>query len=190
MNLLSVIFLAVGLAMDCFAVSLTKGFVTGRNQQWHYALLMALCFGLYQGIMPLLSYFAGISFNDFFDRWTHWIALILLSVIGGKMIYEGFVSNKETQIDTDIHPTFSFLQIQLLAIATSIDAFATGVLFISTPQILWIAIAIIAFVSLLFSVIGYWLGCKFGTRFSFNTELVGGFILVGIGLKIFLEYYI
>ncbi len=191
MDLLSIILLAIGLAMDCLAVSLTKGLSSVTRPQWGYALLMAVCFGLYQGLMPLLSFFAGVSFTEFFDRWTHWIALILLGIIGGKMIYEGFTGHTDSAAETksDKH-LFSFWGIQVLAIATSIDAFATGVLFISSPQMLWLGVSVIALVSFLFSVAGYWLGTMFGKRFRFNANLVGGLILIAIGLKIFIEHYI
>lgn len=189
MDLLTIILIAVGLAMDCFAVSVSKGLQSGKHAQWLSALLMALSFGLFQGGMPLLSYYAGSSFSAFFGNWSHWIALVLLTVIGGKMMYESLRQKPEEQ-QTESKPVFSFVEILLLSIATSIDALASGVLFIHLPEKIWIAVITIAVVSMLFSVMGYVIGLLFGKSFRFNAELLGGIILILIGLKIFIEHYL
>ncbi len=169
--------------MDCFAVSITKGITSGKAQ-WGNALLMALLFGLFQGGMPLIGFFAGVAFTEQIARFDHWIALVLLGFIGGKMIWESLHEDEEVEE----HRDFSFQTLLVLAIATSIDALATGIIFVPTPEVLWLAVSVIALVSLCFSIGGYWIGVVCGKRFRFNVELLGGIILIGIGLKIFLEH--
>lgn len=177
MDVITIILIAIGLAMDCFAVSIAKGLANGRWQR--QALWMVLLFGIFQGAMPLIGYFAGAVFSAFFSRFAPWIALVLLGYIGSKMIWDSLHNEKETHSnDTPIW---------LLAIATSIDALATGVVFIPYPEVLWMAIGIIALVSFVFSLVGYCIGWKVGERFTFNVELLGGIILIAIGLKICLE---
>ncbi len=189
MDWLSIILLAVGLAMDCFAVSVTKGLASAKQAEWRRALLMAFYFGLYQGCMPLISFYVGSWFTGFITQWSHWIALVLLCFIGGKMIYESLTKDHEAELRQDSH-VITHAQMHLLAIATSIDAMATGVLFVAQPERLWAAVAVIALTSTLFSILGYGLGQRFGRLLKFNVELLGGIILVGIGLKIFIEHYI
>ncbi len=168
--------------MDCFAVSTTKGLSNGRWSMW--ALLMAVLFGAFQGGMPLIGYFAGTMFASFFERFAPWIALGLLAFIGGKMIWE---SLHEDAADDDDHKSWSVMNLIVLAIATSIDALATGVIFIPCPEVLWLAISIIAFTSFAFSLVGYLIGVYVGSKFKLNVELIGGIILIAIGLKIFIE---
>ena len=121
MNLISVILLAIGLAMDCLAVSSMKG-VVGGKRPW----LMAILFGLFQGGMPLIGYAAGSAFASVIDRFDHWIALVLLTFIGGKMIWESFHEPTENTSKSD----GSIAELLTLAVATSIDALATGVIFV------------------------------------------------------------
>ncbi len=185
MDILSIILIAIGLAMDCFAVSITKGITSGKPQ-WGKALLMALLFGLFQGGMPLIGFFAGVAFTEQIARFDHWIALALLGFIGGKMIWESLHEDEEQNCTE--HCDFSFKTLILLAIATSIDALATGIIFVPTPEIIWHAVSIIAFVSFLFAGVGYIIGIFCGKRFHFNVELLGGLILIAIGLKIFIEH--
>ncbi len=184
MDVFSIILIAIGLAMDCFAVSITKGITSGKAQ-WKKALLMALLFGLFQGGMPLIGYFAGMAFTEQIARFDHWIALGLLGFIGGKMIWE---SLHEKEDECTAHCDFSLKTIVLLAIATSIDALATGIIFVPTPEVIWLAVSIIALVSFLFAGVGYVIGYLCGTRFHINVELLGGMILIGIGIKIFIEH--
>lgn len=186
MDLLSIILIAVGLAMDCFAVSIVQGLDTNVRDRKNYPkiALMAFLFGLFQGGMPLIGYHAGNVFVDFFKTYAPWIALGLLAFIGGKMVVESF-RKKEEHI---ANWTLRFLL--LMAVATSIDALATGVIFIPCPEKLWLGISLIAFVSFLFSLLGTTIGSIFGTRFKFNAELIGGIILIGIGLKIWIEGYL
>ena len=185
MDILSIILIAIGLAMDCFAVSIAQGLDTDiRNtKQQPKVLLMAFLFGLFQGGMPLIGYYAGTLFADFFSRYAPWIALILLAFIGGKMIIESFKKDEESEQ----HATWTLPFLLTMAVATSIDALATGVIFIPVPEMLWTGIGLIALVSFLLSIAGCYIGSVFGKRFNLNVELLGGIILVGIGLKIWIE---
>lgn len=190
MDLLSIILLAIGLAMDCFAVSIAQGMQGTRPRP---VIQMAVLFGLFQGGMPLIAYFVGGIFADFFTRWSHWIALILLLFIGGKMLTEAMVESRELRAESQ-EPEKSSPKAALtlgtmliLAVATSIDALSIGVLFIPVPEVLWLAIALIAATSTLFSLIGFWLGKTLGRHLPFNANILGGCILIAIGVKIFVE---
>mgnify|MGYP000518923847 FL=1 len=177
MNLLSILLIAVGLAMDAFAVSITCG-LTLKKLKVKHAFTIALSFGFFQGVMPIIGWLAGVGFRDFISHIDHWIAFGLLVVIGGKMIYESFklessVKNREL--------SWSFLM--LLSIATSIDAFAVGLSFsflkveIITPS------CIIGIVTFILSVIGVVIGKKIGHLFERKIEAFGGVILILIGFK-------
>lgn len=193
MDVLSIILIAIGLAMDCFAVSTAKGVVCGvkhgaaglfaASHKWGGPLLMAVLFGLFQGGMPLIGYFAGTVFASFFSRFAPWIALGLLAFIGGKMIWESLHEDGEEAASGE----FGLRELLLLAVATSIDALATGVIFIPHPEQVWFGVSIIAITSFFFAMTGYTIGMVFGKRFHFNVELLGGIILIGIGLKIWVE---
>ncbi len=183
MDLLTILVIAVGLAMDCLAVSVAQG-IAVRPTDRPKPLLMALLFGLFQGGMPLIGYFTGSLFAAFFDTYAPWIALALLAFIGGKMIWESEHETRETTIGWQLS------RLLILAVATSIDALATGVIFIPAPEMLWTGIALIGLVSFLFSVGGYHIGKDMGKRFTLNVELLGGVILIGIGLKIWAEGFL
>lgn len=181
MDILSIIFLAIGLAMDCFAVSIAQGM---QGSKLRPVIVMAMLFGLFQGGMPLIAYFAGSFFIDFFTRWSHWIALVLLVLIGGKMLFEKEEAGAEEPSQLTLPTMF------MLAVATSIDALSIGVLFIPVPEVLWLAIGLIALTSTLFSLIGFYLGKTIGKRLPLNANILGGVILIAIGLKIFIEAYL
>lgn len=185
MSVLTIILMAVSLAMDCFSVSIAQGLNADRHDCLNRPkpALMASLFGIFQGGMPLVGYFAGALCGEFFYRFAPWVALILLSLIGGKMIYESLHKNDEKVYSSE----WGMGRLLLLAVATSIDALATGVIFIPYPQSLWLAVAIIGVTSLLFSAAGYLMGVYIGERFKVNVTLIGGIILVAIGLKIWIE---
>ena len=182
MDILSIIFLAVGLAMDCFAVSIAQGM---QGAKMRSVVPMALLFGIFQGGMPLIAYYAGSVFADFFTRWSPWIALVLLVIIGGKMLLEAYKDGHSTDDEQPIVLTFGTMIV--LAIATSIDALSIGVLFIPVPEVLWLAVSLIALTSTLFSFFGFWLGKTIGHHLPFNANILGGVILIAIGIKIFIE---
>ena len=185
MSILAIIRLAIGLAMDCFAVSVCKGLTSphGYVPRDVKPMLMALLFGVFHAGMPLIGYFAGCFFASFFERFAPWIALLLLGFIGGKMINDSLKGD-----DNEAHlADFSFIGLLSLAFATSMDTLATGVIFIPHPEVLWLAVGVIAATCFLFSMIGFILGHLVGARLRFNVTILGGIILILIGLKIFLE---
>lgn len=188
MDLLSIILIAIGLAMDCFAVSIAQGLdINIRDtKQQPQVILMATLFGLFQGGMPLIGYYAGCIFADFFSRYAPWIALALLAFIGGKMLIESLQKKEQDEK----HSNWTLVFLLTMAVATSIDALATGVIFIPVPQQLWLGIALIACVSFLFSLLGCFIGSVFGRRFKVNVGLIGGIILIGIGIKIWVEGFL
>lgn len=184
MDIFSIILIAIGLAMDCFAVSTAQGLSVKASNERPKPVLMALLFGLFQGGMPLIGFFAGKLFSDFFSRYAPWIALLLLTFIGGKMVWESLHEQEEGKTGWGI------VHLLVLAVATSIDALATGVIFIPVPESVWIGVSIIGLVSFLFSIGGYLIGKFVGERFHVNVELIGGIILIGIGLKIWIEGFL
>lgn len=207
MNLLNVILIAVGLSMDCFAVSISKGICVRRFHAGRM-LRMALLFGLFQGFMPLIGFGLLRFFAQKMEAYDHWIALALLGFLGGKMIWESFKKEEDgpcvcAQAERqpmapaaseaapalpDKDPAFSWKVLLVLAVATSIDALCTGVIFVTTPEWMLPATALITGICFAFSCAGYGLGQAFGRRFRFNAELVGGLILIAIGVKILVEH--
>ena len=187
MDILSIIIIGTGLAMDCFAVSISKGICAKKFFFW-LTFRMAFLFGLFQAIMPLIGYVAGVSFAQQMKSFDHWLAFGLLTLIGGKMLIEGF---KTIDPDSDkSKKPFAWATLLSLALATSIDAFATGIVFIPYHNIIWLAIGIIGSISFAFTFIGMYIGIHFGKRFHFKVEALGGAILIGIGLKILIEHLI
>ena len=207
MNLLDIILLAVALAMDCFTVSIVSGVLF--NGQWtmdngqlstrsnnyplsifHFPLLrMAFLFGFFQAMMPLLGWLGISHFQAYMEAYDHWIAFGLLGFIGGKMIWESFGDEE----DQHFNPNRLRTQL-LLAVATSIDALAIGISFACTGftdlSQLTTPLLIIGLVSLLFSLVGYHLGRRFGKTITrrIKPELLGGVILVLIGVKILITH--
>jgi putative Mn2+ efflux pump MntP len=181
METLNLIFMAIGLAMDAFSVSVCKGMGQSR-MQWHNALKAGLFFGIFQTLMPLLGYWAGSRFEHLIEAADHWIAFGFLGFIGGKMIVESFRS------DRPVDCSFGFRSMLILAIATSIDALAVGISlgFLQTDIVR--AVILIGSVTFVLSFAGVKLGHVFGSRFSSKAELLGGIILVLIGVKIVLEH--
>lgn len=188
MDFISIILLGIGLAMDCFAVSVAQGMQGTRMRS---VIVMAILFGVFQGGMPIITFFAGSIFAAFFSRWSYWIALILLLLIGGKMLLEARRESKDGEKELSELCTrnekVGIGTMFMLAVATSIDALSIGVLFIPVPDVLWVAITIIALTSTLFALIGYWIGKTLGEHLPFNANCIGGWILIAIGVKIFIE---
>ncbi len=185
MDILSIIIIGIGLAMDCFAVAVSKGVCAKKFFFWH-TLRMALLFGLFQAIMPLIGYLVGVSFAQQMESFDHWLAFILLTLIGAKMVLEGLKPHDPDCVQTK-NP-FKINSLIALAFATSIDALATGIVFIPYGNLIWIAIAIIGGISFSFTFIGMFIGIHFGKRFHLKVEIIGGLILFLIGLKILVEH--
>jgi putative Mn2+ efflux pump MntP len=185
MDILSIIIIAIGLAMDCFAVSISKG-ICLKKFQFGNTFKMAFLFGFFQAIMPLIGYLAGKTFIREMSSYDHWVAFGLLALIGGKMLIEGL---KAKDPDCDITPNpFGWKLLFTLAFATSIDALATGIVFVPYPSLIYTAALIIGGISFLFTFLGMEIGIHFGKRFHFNVEILGGVILIGIGIKILVEH--
>lgn len=188
MSLIEIIFIAIGLAMDCFAVSIASSICYGRYN-WPKIVRMALFFGLFQGGMPLIGWGLGIGFAKYICAIDHWLALGILGYLGSKMIYESFKDEGEEEEMCDAKSPYGSLRmVTILAIATSIDALATGLIFVPIGNRIFSAFGIIAIVSFLFTFVGCVFGVTFGKRIKFNVEAIGGIILIGIGLKIFIEH--
>ena len=182
MDTLDILVIAVALAMDCFAVSITSGLMMDKPKL-KTALIMALFFGGFQGLMPVIGWAAGISFANFIDSFDHWIAFGLLAFIGGNMIRES-LSEKEEKISD----TTNYKVLLGLAVATSIDALIVGINLGLMRNTLLVPSLIIAAVSFLLTIVGVYLGVYFKRICKFNFELVGGIVLILIGLKILIEH--
>lgn len=182
MGLIELLVIAVGVSMDALAVSICKG-LSVRRLRPEYCLSVALWFGGFQALMPLIGYFVGISFADFVTDIDHWIAFLLLALIGGHMIKESFGSES-----CEMAPDFSFRTMSALALATSIDALAVGVSFAFLKVDIWAAIFMIGLTTACFSACGVAVGNVFGNRYKSKAELAGGVILVFIGIKILIEH--
>ena len=181
-----VFLLGVGLSMDAFAVSITNGMCL-RAPLWKNALSSGTAFGLFQGIMPLVGYFAGHAFSELVERFDHWVALILLMLIGGKMIVEAVREKREPGGRTT-SGIFSYKALAVQAVATSIDALAVGVGLGVMQVNLWFAVSAIAATTFALSFLGVLIGSRFGGLLKDKAEILGGVILILIGLKIFLEH--
>lgn len=174
--------IAVGVSMDAFAVSICKGLSVQKVRPKHVALT-GLWFGGFQALMPVIGYFLGASFAGFVSSVDHWIAFVLLGIIGGNMIKESCSKDEES-----LTPDFSVKTMFAMAVATSIDALAIGVSFAFLNVNIWKAVALIGVTTALFSGAGVVIGNVFGSRYKSKAEFVGGFILVAMGLKILLEH--
>ena len=182
MGVIEILIIAVGVSMDAFAVSICKGLSVSKLTPRH-ALSAAMWFGGFQALMPLVGYYLGISFADLVSEYDHWISYVLLAMIGGNMILES-LDKEEHQMSSE----FSFRKMFVLAVATSIDAFAVGVSMAFLKVDIWLAILVIGLTTAAFSGLGIYIGNFFGARYKSKAELAGGIILFLIGLKILIEH--
>jgi len=182
MHLSELFIIAVGVSMDAFAVSICKG-LSVRTLKPKHSAATALWFGAFQALMPVIGYFLGISSADFVANVDHWIAFILLGIIGSNMIKESFSKD-----ECEYSPDFSAKAMFPLAVATSIDALAIGVSFAFLQVNIWKAILFIGLTTGAFSAVGVWIGKWFGCRYKSKAEFAGGFILVAMGVKILIEH--
>lgn len=183
MSFITIGLLAIALAMDCFAVSVSMGIVL-RRFEWRPIMTASFLFGLFQGLMPIIGWLLCINLESYIKDFDHWIAFILLSFIGGKMLVEAFSGSEEQKV---LNP-HSLRTLFMLAIATSIDALAVGVSFSVLGGNIYLSSAIIAVVAFAFSVVGAIIGIKMGNFCGAKSEIIGGLILVGIGVKILVEH--
>ena len=177
--------IAVGLSMDAFAVSVCKG-LHMRQLNKKQAFVIALFFGGFQALMPLIGWLLGKQFEVYITSVDHWIAFILLVLIGGKMIWEAV--KKDDSCPACAVQDFDLKELLLLAIATSIDALAVGITFAFFKVQIVNSLLIIGTTTLVLSYLGVVIGNLFGNRFEKKAEIAGGVILILIGLKILLEH--
>jgi putative Mn2+ efflux pump MntP len=182
-DILSILLIAVGLAMDAFAVSISSGVII-KKSKLKSALTIALFFGLFQAIMPIIGWLAGFGLRDVIAGFDHWIAFGLLCIIGCKMIYESF-SLEPAENKTD---PLNIYVLFVLSIATSIDALAIGLSLSLLNVSIILPVVIIGIVTFSLSFFGVYIGNKFGHFFEKKIEIIGGLILIGIGIKILIEH--
>ncbi len=175
--------IAVGLSMDAFAVAICKGLSVKKLKPRHM-LIVGLYFGAFQGLMPLAGYFLGRQFKDYIVKFDHWIAFVLLCIIGINMIREAIRGEEE-----DCGCSFGIKAMLPMAIATSIDALAVGVTFGLMPDVsIGFAVLFIGAITFALSAVGVKIGNVFGAKFKAKAELAGGIILILMGIKILLEH--
>lgn len=182
MGIIELFILAVGLSMDAFAVSVCKGLAMEKINL-KKSVIVGAWFGGFQALMPLIGYFLGVQFKDYITSVDHWIAFVLLSLIGANMVKEAF-SKKEEEEDASLN----IKTMLLLAIATSIDALAVGVTFAFLDVNIFYAVCFIGITTFILSVVGVKIGNVFGVRYKSKAELAGGIILILLGVKILLEH--
>ena len=184
MGFWELVVLAAGLSMDAFAVSICKGLALQRVS-WKECCIAGLWFGGFQALMPLAGYLLGSQFSGYIERYDHWIAFVLLALIGFSMIRE---SRGEESEEEKPHAGVNLKELLLLAVATSIDALAVGVTFAFLNVSIAPAVTVIGCTTFVISIAGVCVGNVFGARYKSRAELTGGVILILIGLKILLEH--
>lgn len=183
MSIIEIFLIAIGLAMDAFAVSIASG-VTLKRCCVQNALKIALSFGLFQAIMPIIGWLAGLTLKAYIEQVDHWVVFGLLAFIGTKMIYEASKLNEE-QCKPD---PLAFGTLMLLSVATSIDALAVGLSLGILQVRLWLPVGIIGLVTFGMSFCGVYIGDRIGHFFEKHVERIGGIMLIGIGIKILLGH--
>lgn len=184
MGILEVFLIGVGLSMDAFAVSICRG-LKMQKLSVSQTVLIAVFFGGFQALMPLVGWFLGTQFESYITAVDHWIAFVLLAVIGGKMIYDSFKGEDDDKSEKSV---LNIKELLVMAVATSIDALAVGITFAFLSVNIWSSIAIIGVTTFVLSAIGVLIGHKFGAKYKNKAEIAGGVILILIGLKILLEH--
>lgn len=183
MTITELFLIAVGLSMDAFSVSVCKG-LSMKKLNLKGGIITAFFFGAFQALMPLIGYFLGSRFENVIASFSHWVSFILLAVIGGKMVWEAFKSDDENdgkEYSLDIKELF------ILAVATSIDALAVGIVFAAEKTNLIFSVSVIGIITFALSLLGVFIGHKFGSKYEKKAEIAGGIILILIGVKLLLE---
>lgn len=186
MDFVTLILLALGLSADAFAVAVTNGICSNRVTKKN-ALATAVTFGFFQGLMPVLGFFLGKTFSDFINRYQHWVALILLTIIGINMLNEVYKEWKNPEDCCPATSIFTAKNLIMQGIATSIDALAAGVSLTVMKINIVSAALLIGAITFFCCALGVYIGKKFGSLLGLRARLVGGIILVLLGLKIFVE---
>ena len=185
MSVLSILMIGIGLAMDACAISVTIGVNYNEENKIKMAIKASLFFGFFQGLMPLIGWAIGNKFIYYINNIGQWVSFILLSAIGGKMIYEAIKGDSDNKIKN-----YSNKTLLLLAIATSIDALVVGVSFVALNVNILFATTIISIVTLILCFIAFYIGEKLEELFKNKAEIFGGSILILIGIKILAEHYL
>ena len=190
MGFVELFLLGVGLSMDAFAVAVCKGLGMHRVNYKH-AVIIALFFGGFQALMPLVGWALGTQFESFVTPVDHWIAFVLLAFIGGKMLWDAFHEEKDDEDGCGCYKTDGCLDLReltLLAVATSIDALAVGITFAFLQVDIVPAIVTIGITTFVLSLVGVIVGNQFGSRFERPATIAGGVVLILLGVKILLEH--
>lgn len=189
MSLITILFIAVGLAMDAFAVSIATS-LSLANVSKRQIFRLSFHTGLFQFMMPVIGWYLGFSFSKYISDYDHWVAFTLLALIGGKMIHESFEAGEDgarTEGTVKKDPTRG-MSLIFIAVATSIDALAVGVSLAMLNVNIWYPSAVIGVVTMSLSVIGMKIGERLGAQFGSRMERLGGLILIAIGAKILIEH--
>lgn len=188
MGIWELLLLAIGVSMDAFAVSICKG-LSSKKASLANMVKCGLWFGGFQALMPLFGFFLGSLFAEQIVAVDHWVAFVLLALIGGNMLKEAFSKNDGCDCENDKNADFSVKTMFTMAIATSIDALAIGVSLSMAGDVnIWTAILLIGIITGVLSAIGVKIGSVFGDKFEKKAQIAGGVILVLLGLKILLEH--
>lgn len=188
MSFYTILIIAIGLCMDTVSVSIAAGC---SKHPLHIGSILRFAFVLafMQGGMPIMGWFLGEHIANLLSRVDHWIAFALLSLVGGKMLYDGIINNHHHHHKKKKSLKFTSYKVLLtLGLATSIDAFAVGFTFAALHQTIWLPALIISLTTLTFALLGVLIGKKMGHHFQNYAEIVGGLLLIGIGLKIVIEH--
>lgn len=185
--IIELVLIGVGLAMDAFAVSVCKG-LSMKKVKARHAVVIALFFGGFQALMPVVGWALGIGFEKYITAFDHWIAFLLLLIIGGKMVMDVIRGEQGEEDDRNLPFKLDIKELFLLAIATSIDALAVGVTFAFLNYNILLAASIIGVVTFVIAFAGVYIGNVFGSRWEKGATLAGGIILILIGTKILLEH--
>lgn len=183
MVLLEIVLIAVGLAMDAFAVSLGVG-ATGHARGYRASMRMSFHFGLFQALMPIIGWYAGKTIAPFIAALDHWVAFALLVFVGGRMIHSGMSPEAEIH---ESDPTRGFMLV-LLSVATSIDALAVGLSLAMLGVTIWYPVVVIGVVTASLSLLGCRLGNRLGLSFGKIMEIIGGGVLILIGIRVVLSH--
>lgn len=187
MGFFELFLIAIGLSMDAFAVAVCKG-LNMKKINYKNSFLIALFFGSFQGLMPVIGWFIGIRFEKYITSIDHWIAFILLSIIGVNMIKEAFSKDEDDHECSCSNEILDFKELFILAIATSIDALAIGITFAFLGINIINSATLIGISTFIISFVGVMIGNKFGTKYKEKASILGGAVLIIIGLKILLEH--
>lgn len=191
MDYISLLSIALGLTMDAFAVAVTNGAIT-KNLKFNHALKIALCFGFFQALMPVIGMLIGVAGSSFIETVDHFIAFALLSYIGVKMIHDCIKESKKVK-SCNLKEPIGLKMLIVMAIATSIDALATGVVLpsiigIKSLSSIALAVSLIGLITFSLSLAGVYIGKKFGSMLSSKAQILGGLVLIIMGVKILIEH--